>query len=138
MGALRVAARSEVHDLERQLRVVLHERAPDARIGFMIKGVYDANTKHQSNPLYATLPRSEKAVRPQMRGDLLEHYNQLNACGGGKNGGKNVSSTRPPTSSERRIEENSWGKVRVMDDDVPMEKRCSFVAQEAKSTKGRR
>ena len=87
----------------------------------MIKGVYDANTKHQSNPLYATLPRSEKAVRPQMRGDLLEHYNQLNACGGGKNGGKNVSSTRPPTSSERRIEENSWGKVRVMDDDVPME-----------------
>jgi hypothetical protein len=111
---------------------------PDARIGFMIKGVYDANTKHQSNPLYATLPRSEKAVRPQMRGDLLEHYNQLNACGGGKNGGKNVSSTRPPTSSERRIEENSWGKVRVMDDDVPMEKRCSFVAQEAKSTKGRR
>ena len=44
----------------------------------MIKGVYDANTKHQSNPLYATLPRSEKGVRPQMRGDLLEHYNQLN------------------------------------------------------------
>jgi hypothetical protein len=105
---------------------------PDSRIGFMIAGTFDANTNHQRNPLYATMPRSEQSMRPLMKGDLLLHYNQLRACGE-----KNVSASRPPTSTVRRIEAHLWGNARVMEDDVPFETRCYFAAQEAKRKRRR-